>query len=136
MDAFQIGFLTIRYEWLYAAIAFTVTYFTLEHMTKKDKHIQKQVTETLLNSLLLWILTFKLSVIFFRPSIIFDNPLGIIFFWGGLKGQVLATFIALIYFIMKSKKLQWPNSLLLLVTYFVTFMLTYILIRTLFQLII
>lgn len=136
LDTFQISFLTIQYEWLYAAVAFTVTYFTIEYITRKNTQVQKQVTETVLNNLILWLITYKLSVIFFRPSIILDNPLGIIYFWGGIKGQILATFVVLIYFSLKAIKLKWPNPKILLVTFIVTFMLTYLLIRTLFQLMI
>lgn len=136
LDAFQIGFLTIQYQWLFVAVAFTVTYFTIEHITRTDQEVQKQVTETVLNNLILWLITYKLSVILFRPSIILDNPLGIIYFWGGLNGQILATLVVLIYFSMKAIKLKFPNPKLLLVTFFVTFMLTYLLIRTLFQLMI
>ncbi|MCG1020811.1 hypothetical protein [Sutcliffiella horikoshii] len=51
----------------------------------------KTVENYLTSGMLLWIVVFKFSIIIFRPSIIWTNPYGLLFFTGGTNGAYLAT---------------------------------------------
>jgi hypothetical protein len=136
MDVFHIGPLNINYEWLYALVAGTLVYFVSEGITQKHPKFQKKYLDTLVNCMMTWLFSAKLSVFFFRPSLLWENPLGILYFWDGVRGIITATIITLFYLFWKARSENWPQLLFRKVFVYgiVTFLITFVGLRTLFQL--
>lgn len=103
-DYFLLGPLVIKFEWITLAISFLGSFLIVKIMTKDDRNFQKQVIDILFNAILMIIIIFKFSIVLFRPSLLSNNLLGIVYFTGGTKGLLLGSITAIIYILVKSKK--------------------------------
>lgn len=103
-DHFLLGPLVIKIEWIKLAISFLVSFLIVKIVTKDDHNFQKQVFDILFNAILIIIIIFKFSIVLFRPSLLWNNLLGIVYFTGGTKGMVLGSITSFIYILLKSKK--------------------------------
>jgi hypothetical protein len=101
-------------------------YIAIIHKKKPDS--LKVIEQNLLSTALVWILVFKFSILLFRPSIIWTNPFGLLFFTGGTRGIYLASIIGLLYFYWQTYKSNIPfkastaifisSVLIIIVSYF------------------
>ncbi len=58
----------------------------------------------ILNALLMWVLSWKLSILVFDPGSVLSNPMSLLYFSGGDKGVWLATLLSGIYVWLSAKK--------------------------------
>jgi hypothetical protein len=97
------GFL-IRVQWLILAFSGIFGYIILRLRLNKMESTNKIVQETIIDSLLLTVVIWKLSFILFNPVKFINNPISLIFFNGGRRGFLLALTIAMAYLIYSSGK--------------------------------
>lgn len=106
MGILQLGPLNIKYEWLLLLLAGLTTYFVLRVMLK-NKNFQKEFIDVVMNVTILSVLIYKFSIILFRPKLIFENPIALLYFDGGTKGLVLALISGVAYLFWKVRKMKW-----------------------------
>jgi peroxiredoxin len=58
----------------------------------------------LMNSLLIWLLSWKLSQLVFDPYVLLEGPLALLYFHGGLRGAWLAGVLSAVYLIYAGRK--------------------------------
>ncbi|MBM7619123.1 glucan phosphoethanolaminetransferase (alkaline phosphatase superfamily) [Bacillus tianshenii] len=102
MDAIQFGPLLLKKSILVLLFSLLLAYLYMAIIYKKRPETLKIIEQHLISAALWWILLFKFSILLFRPSIIWTNPFGIIFFTGGTKGIYLASIVALFVFYRKA----------------------------------
>lgn len=134
METIVLGPLLIPYKWLYFILAGITTYITVKITLKENKSFFKLFMDELTNALFLWFLVYKFSIVLFRPSILFERPIEILYFTGGSKGLLLGTFVAVLFFIRKAYKNKWsvPLTIHAAVYTLLTFIISYWIIHTLF----
>lgn len=101
MDAIQLGPLLLKKSYLVLLFSCLLAYLYIAIYLRKKPEIVKTVENHLTTGLLIWILIFKFSIIIFRPSIIWTNPYGLLFFTGGTRGFYLAVFVTISYLFWK-----------------------------------
>jgi hypothetical protein len=134
METIVLGPLLIPYKWLYFILAGITTYITVKITLKENKSFFKMFMDELTNALFLWFLFYKFSIILFRPRILFERPIEILYFTGGSKGLLLGTFVAVLFFIRKAYKNKWSVLLTIHAAVYtlLTFIISYWIIHTLF----
>lgn len=133
MGIFQLGPLTIKYEWAILFAAALITYAVLKKAIH-NKAFSKDFLDTLFNIVFIWIIIYKLSILLFRPTLLLTNPLGLLYFNGGTKGAILALIVCLIYLFQTFKKRSWQKEDLIqgLIITVVSAFLSFWLVRTFF----
>lgn len=113
-------------------LAGLTTYFVLRIMLK-NKNFQKEFIDAATNVTILSFLIYKFSIILFRPKLIFENPIALLYFDGGTKGLVLALMIGVAYLFWKVRKMKWSKVDFVKGVIYTTisFLLSYWLLRTL-----
>ncbi|UAL49299.1 hypothetical protein [Sutcliffiella horikoshii] len=101
MDAIQLGPLLLKKSYLVLLFSCLLAYLYIAIYLRKKPEIVKTVENHITTGLLIWILIFKFSIIIFRPSIIWTNPYGLLFFTGGTRGFYLAVFVTISYLFWK-----------------------------------
>ncbi|WP_078380616.1 hypothetical protein [Sutcliffiella halmapala] len=104
MDAIQIGPLLLKKSILVLLFSCLIAYLYIAILHKREPDRLKVIEQHLLSVTLLWILVFKFSILVFRPSILWTNPFGLIFFTGGTNGIYLASLLGILYFYWKMYK--------------------------------
>lgn len=134
METIVLGPLLIPYQWVYFLLAGITTYITVKITLKENKSFFKMFMDELTNALFLWFLIYKFSNILFRPSILFERPMEILYFTGGSKGLLLGSFVAVLLFTRKAYKNKWSVPLTLRATVYtlLTFVISFWTIHTLF----
>lgn len=127
----------IKYEWIILLAAGIISYLVIKKQLKHEGEFQKSFLDALINSAFLYFIVYKFSIILIRPSIIIENPLGILYFTGGLKGYIIAGIACVLYLGWTYKNRNWPfRKVVHALGYsIVTFLLAFLAIRTLFILI-
>jgi hypothetical protein len=138
LNAVQLGPFIIKYTWIYGFIALIITYYLLKKLLGENEDFLQEFLDALVNSLFIGVLSFKGSILLYRPELLKTNPLGAFYLSGGGKEWLTATFLACLYLVWKTKKSQWPNKLIGtgIIYGLVTFVTIFWLVRTLFFLII
>ncbi|CAG9621883.1 hypothetical protein BACCIP111883_02674 [Sutcliffiella rhizosphaerae] len=93
MDAVQLGPFLIKKTYLVLIFSSMLSFLYIAILLRKRTKLLHKVEEVLTSGLLIWLLTYKFSIIFFRPSILWTNPYGVLFLTGGTEGVYLATFV-------------------------------------------
>ena len=131
MESIHIGPLVIQKYMIVLLFAILVAYLYIAILLYKRKEVLKKVEDHLVSTLLLWILVFKFSIILFRPSIIWTNPIGLIYFTGGTYGMYLASIVSVVFFYVtarfKSKLDNKTIGITLIPTILIIYSLYYIL---------
>ncbi|SEM17088.1 hypothetical protein SAMN05192533_101288 [Mesobacillus persicus] len=134
MNAIQAGPFIIKYTWLFAITAIVVTYFLLKKLLKEDQEFRDQFLDALINTLLIGMVTYKLSILAYRPELLTTNPLAALYLSGGFKEWLTGIIAGGLYLGWQGRKQSWsPHSTGKAIVYgIVTFITTYWLTRTLF----
>ncbi|MBE4908609.1 hypothetical protein IMZ08_11125 [Bacillus luteolus] len=103
-DSITIGPFLIKNLWIVLFIAGLVSYIVMEIRIRKFPDLQPLLLNEIGNGLVICLLLYKFSIVLFRPSILFTNPQGILFFTGGIKGLVLGLLIGILYLGWQIKK--------------------------------
>lgn len=101
MEAIQLGPLLIKKGYLVLLFSCLIAYLYIVIYLRRKPDIIKTVENHLTTGLLMWILIFKFSIIIFRPSILWTNPYGLLFFTGGTRGFYLAVVITVAFLFWK-----------------------------------
>ncbi|MBS4208361.1 hypothetical protein [Bacillus sp. FJAT-50079] len=100
----SFGSLTLPTAWLAIIIASLLTTGMLFLLKRKKE------ADYYSNAILLFILTWKLSVIIFQWSFVVANPMTIIYFDGGIKGYWLGIIVACTYlFVTIRRQMDWAT---------------------------
>jgi uncharacterized protein YacL len=136
METIVLGPLLIPYKWLYLLLSGITTYFAVKITLKEDKHSFNVFMDELTNALIVWFLVYKFSLLMFRPRVLFERPIEILYFTGGSKGFILGTIVAVFLFIWKAHKNRWNilSTLQTLVYTAITFVICYWGFHTIFAL--
>jgi len=106
----QFGNLTIPLHWL-LTLAALLSGWTMVKIYIKYHKIQKESLEVIGNSLFIWGMVWKLSIVFFDFETVKAYPLSIAYFSGGEKGYFLGLLVSAGYIVYKSYKQRLWYSL-------------------------
>ncbi|MDZ5472750.1 hypothetical protein SM124_13535 [Bacillus sp. 31A1R] len=136
MDFIQIGPLNLNTKWLLILLSILFVYLVIKYVFRDRKEFQKEFSDVLFNAFVMLLFIYKLSIVFFRPTLIVENPLGILYFDGGTKGLIIAVVTTIFYVYYAFKKNKWsPQETIQGIFYsFVTFAVSFWLLRTLYVL--
>ncbi len=101
MEAIQIGPLLLKKSYIVLLFSCLLAYLYISMYLRNKPETLKTVENHLTSGMLLWIVVFKFSIIIFRPSIIWTNPYGLLFFTGGTNGAYLATIGTILFLYWK-----------------------------------
>ncbi|PWW25768.1 hypothetical protein DFO73_11260 [Cytobacillus oceanisediminis] len=134
LGAFLLGPLLIKYEWVLIFLAGIISYFVVRQALKKEEDFKKDFLNDIINAVLIGFFTYKFSSVLFQTKNMITNPIGILYFSGGMKGLVLGLILALAYVAWRIRKSRYRvQSWLSGIIYgTVTFLLSFWLVRTLF----
>jgi prolipoprotein diacylglyceryltransferase len=137
MDAFQLGPLIIKYSWIFVLGAGMFTYVMLKMEFKQEEGFRESFLDALINSIVIAVIGYKVSILLFRPELWTSNPLGALYLSGSWREYGAGILAGGLYFLWKHKKHSWEATLLgrAFVYCIVTFITVYWLFRTLFFLI-
>ncbi len=110
MSYFQIGSVIIRIEWIILAITIIIGLGTARILLHNHAE-RKQYLDTSFNAVLIGLLVWKGSIVVFQPFDVFDNPMALLYFTGGVKGVWLGLVSGVAYLFYKMKKDQMDRSL-------------------------
>jgi hypothetical protein len=138
LNAFQVGPFIIKYTWIFAILALVITYFLLKKTLKEDEQFLGDFLDATVNALFIGVISYKVSILLYRPELLTSNPFGALYLSGGVKEWLTAISLAFLYLGWKHKKNKWPGRLtgMGFVYGIVTFITSFWLMRTLFLLII
>ncbi|QOR68673.1 hypothetical protein IM538_11445 [Cytobacillus suaedae] len=131
-ESITIGPFLIKNVWIVIFIAGLISYIVMEIRIRKFPELQPSLLNEMGNGLVICLLIYKFSIVLFRPSILFTNPQGILFFTGGTKGLVLGLLICFLYlgWQIKKRKLKVKNVIDVLGFGLLTSLVTYYLLVT------
>lgn len=94
----SIGSLTIQKQWVAVLLAMLLIELLLLIWRRKVE------SDVYSSAMIVFILTWKLSIIIFQLPFVIKNPLSIVYFDGGIKGYYLAIILVLTYLAFQVKK--------------------------------
>ncbi|GIP33218.1 prolipoprotein diacylglyceryl transferase family protein [Paenibacillus sp. J2TS4] len=103
-EVLQAGSFMIRTSWLVLALAAIAGYMLIRLKLKNAADQERQLPDLAANGMLIVILTWKFSPILFNPSILWTNPVSLLFINGSGRGIALGLALALVYLELKSRK--------------------------------
>lgn len=109
MGSLHIGRFMIKYEWIIFLISIAVVYFVLKRWLKNDQQFQQTFIDAIFNTAFIGFLTYKFSVVLFKPMMLFENPISVLYFTGGKKGGILGVILAICYLVWKTKREKWQG---------------------------
>lgn len=110
-DAIHIGPFTIQYFYLVVLITFLFTYFIMDAFLTKTR-LKQFIRNNYWVCVFIVFITYKFSVLFFRPQLIFTNNW--IYLTGGTKGIYLGLLVCFLYLLWRMKKEKLGLKLLFL----------------------
>lgn len=113
MGTLQLGPMIIKYEWIIFLFSSFIVYLVLRIWLKEDDQFRQKFIDTIFNTVFIGFLTYKFSLILFKPIMIIENPSSILFYTGGTKGVLLGVILSVIYIIWKTKREKWKTSVVL-----------------------
>ncbi|KRG13242.1 hypothetical protein [Lederbergia galactosidilytica] len=115
MHFLQFGSLTIPYHWLIALLSLLIGWIEIKIFSKRNS-LSTTAIEILMNTLFLWGVVWKLSMILFDFPTVKGHLFAILYFSGGSKGFYLGMIVSILYLFWKVKKEElWaPLSMIIL----------------------
>jgi prolipoprotein diacylglyceryltransferase len=105
-EIISIGPFIIPARWLWWALGGMTGYAVMKHRLKKSGYADRPVMDMLLNGLLLAALLWKFSPLLFNPSLLWENPQGVLFMSGGTGASWLAAAAGTAYIAYQCWKLK------------------------------
>lgn len=115
-DVITIGPLMIPTAYLLYIAAFPLAWLFMRRKLIQEgaeAALVSQVAEVTTNAAIIWILIWKFGGVIFYPSLIWENPWGVLRFVGTWKETLVATAIAFIYLVVSARKRSISLALLL-----------------------
>lgn len=102
-------------KWVILGISIVIGFVFLKLwlLRSQKKEAGKQLFELALNSVFWGFLIWKGSLLLLEPKLIIESPMSLLYFTGGTKGFILGILGALIYFVLKARKLKITNLMIL-----------------------
>lgn len=131
-DSITIGPFLIKNLWIVLFIAGLLSYIVMEIRVRKYPELQTSLLNEVGNGLVICLLIYKFSLVLFRPSILFTNPIGILFFTGGTRGLLLGGASGFLYLVwnVRKKGFKVRNVMDVLTFGMITMLVTYYLMVT------
>ncbi|WP_108669280.1 hypothetical protein [Peribacillus acanthi] len=104
MEGFYLGSFYVHFSWIAILSGYLLAYIVLAFLNA-EASMKKWFDESI-NAILLCFFTYKFSIIFFRPSLLLNHPISILFLTGGTSGFQIGLLIALCYLIWRGRKLR------------------------------
>ncbi|MCA1038016.1 hypothetical protein LCM00_00730 [Bacillus infantis] len=109
MDTIEIGSLNLKVDLLVSLLSLLIVHlFFLFHL-KNRQEFRKNFEDKLFTAVLFWFLIYKFGRLLFQPSLLWTNPLGLLYFNGGIKEAVLGLLGAALYFAGQCRKHGWAG---------------------------
>lgn len=96
-DIVSFGPFLLRTDWLVFLLSGVGGYVFLNGRLAECLTYREKIKDILLGAAFIYLIAWKVSPAIFSPSLIIDNPLGILYFPVGNRGVVLAILITCIY---------------------------------------
>ncbi|WP_313800347.1 redoxin domain-containing protein [Cytobacillus sp.] len=102
-------------KWIIFGIAIVIGFVLLKLwlLRSQKKETGKQVFDMALNSIFWGFLIWKGSLLLLEPKLVIESPMSLVYFTGGTRGFILGLLGALIYFVLKARKLKIANLMIL-----------------------
>jgi hypothetical protein len=117
LEGFYFGNLFVKMNWIYLLFAYILTYLGVSILFRKSDKTFKYWLDLYTNATAFMLIFYKFSIVIFRPTILWDNPLGLLYFTGGKSGIIIGLVIAIVYLIIKT--IAYPKRKLLLYIHFI-----------------
>jgi hypothetical protein len=112
-QALKIGPFLIKYGWIAVIYSIICAYVIMRIRLGKSPSLKEEMVQIFYNSILLYFLVWKFSIILMDPGMLIHNIYGLIYFTGGTFGQALALAAAFFYIFRTYRKKSLPLSPLL-----------------------
>lgn len=109
-DALRIGVFTIQYQYILAIASFLLTYYILQWLLVKQ-HFIDFFRKHYWDSVLFFIIAFKISPLFTSPSLALNNPLSILYFTGSNIGIYIGVSLSLLYLYIQNFRTKTLSNL-------------------------
>lgn len=132
MGTLQLGPIIIKYEWIVFLLSAIIVYFVLSRWLKDEKLFQQKFLDAIINTVFIGFLTYKFSLVLFKPIMVIENPSSLLYYTGGTKGGMLGIIFAVIYLMWKTKRENWRFSVVFTGVFYtiITFITSFWLLRT------
>ncbi|MEB3102429.1 hypothetical protein [Ferviditalea candida] len=106
----KIGPFVVNPDLLIFLLSSLIGYILLKLRLRSDAAMHKNVSDTLVNALILSIFVWKLSPLVFDFRSTIQQPLSLLYFNGGDPGILLAVLLSMLYILYRARKDQvgWP----------------------------
>ena len=112
-EILNVGPFMIKLSWLLLAISGIAGYWAMKFKWKKTQYVHQPILDLLFNGLMIIFFTWKLSSVLFTPSLLWKQPLSLLFSSGSLNGLLLGLLFAIIYMELKLRSYKFPRWILL-----------------------
>lgn len=112
-EILQFGPFMVKFSWLIAGVGGIIGYEVMKRRLKQTPFPYEKILDIYTTSLMIVALVWKMGPLIFDPSILWNNPLSILFITGTIKHMWLGIFFAIGYIYLKLRKAQIPISVML-----------------------
>lgn len=107
-EIFQFGPFMIKLDWLLLAASGLIGYLIMQWKLKKSNYNGKPIMDKFSNGLMIVFFVWKFSPVLFTPSILWNNPLGLLTLAGSITGVWLGIIAAVLYMYRCLNRMQVP----------------------------
>lgn len=102
-------------KWIIFGIAIVIGFVFLKLwlLRSQKKETGKQLFDMALNSIFWGFLIWKGSLLLLETKLVIESPMSLVYFTGGTRGLILGILGALIFFVLKARKLKIANLMIL-----------------------
>ncbi|MCR8636396.1 redoxin domain-containing protein [Paenibacillus radicis (ex Xue et al. 2023)] len=109
MDAWVLGPLVLQKSVLLIAVAILAGFAVMKLRLRRESDLDNKSYDRAFEALLIWLFTWKLSVLLLDPQSVIESPLSLLYFSGGEQGTWIAAAVAGGYVWLRDHKSpRWP----------------------------
>jgi hypothetical protein len=124
METIEIGTFNLKSDLLIVFLSLLIVHLFFRFHLKNRQEFRKTFEDKLFTAVLIWFLIYKFGQLLFMPSLLWTNPLGLLYFSGGIKEGILGSLAAALYFAGQCRKHGWAarEAIYLVIYALVTFL--------------
>ncbi|AGX04247.1 hypothetical protein B14911_12252 [Bacillus sp. NRRL B-14911] len=107
METIEIGSFNLKVDLLVSLLSLLIVHLFFFFHLKNRQEFRKTFEDKLFTAVLIWFLLYKFGRLLFQPSLLWTNPLGLLYFNGGIKEAILGLLGAALYFTGQCRKQGW-----------------------------
>ncbi|HEY0828988.1 MAG TPA: prolipoprotein diacylglyceryl transferase family protein [Bacilli bacterium] len=96
-EILQLGPFMIKLDWLLLAVSGLMGYLVMQRRIKQSYYRDKPILDRFSTGLMIVFFVWKFSPVLFTPSILWENPLGLLTMTGSINGTLLGIAAAILY---------------------------------------